>query len=112
MSKHGLFGWLLLIAGSVLWIYGYVAAGSLPLVNWQADGPKWVAEFLPNFGSEIGMALMFAGMVPAYRPVCLLHQPERPDALMAHTHFGHDPIGSSLATLAEFQTHSGRLQRL
>jgi hypothetical protein len=32
------------------------------------DTPKWVAEFLPNIESEIGMALMFAGMVPTYWP--------------------------------------------
>ena len=68
MSKRVLFGWILMIAGSVLWIYGYLVTGHPSLINWQADAPKWIAEFLPNIESEIGMALMLAGMVPTYWP--------------------------------------------
>jgi hypothetical protein len=68
MSKRVLFGWTLMLAGTVLWLYGYFFSGHPSLINWQADAPKWIAEFLPNIETEIGMILMFAGMVPAYWP--------------------------------------------
>jgi hypothetical protein len=68
MSKRVLFGWVLMLAGSALWVYGYFVTGHPALINWQTDAPKWVAEFLPNIESEIGMVLMFAGMVPTYWP--------------------------------------------
>lgn len=69
MSKRVLFGWVLMTAGSALWIYGYFFTGHPSLINWRADVPKWIAEFLPNLESEIGMALMFVGMVPTYWPM-------------------------------------------
>jgi hypothetical protein len=68
MNKRVVFGWILMTAGSVLWIYGYFITGHPPLINWQADAPKWIAELLPNIESEIGMTLMFAGMIPTYWP--------------------------------------------
>jgi hypothetical protein len=42
--------------------------GNPSLGDWSAITPRWVADFLPNIESEIGMALVFAGMVPIYWP--------------------------------------------
>jgi hypothetical protein len=55
-------------AGTVLWCYGYFTVGHPPIIDWRAISPWWIAEFLPNVESEIGMVLMFAGMVPIYWP--------------------------------------------
>jgi len=61
-------GWIASLAGSALWIYGYVATGTPAFLNWGAFTPWWIADFLPNSESEIGMVLAFAGMIPIYWP--------------------------------------------
>jgi len=52
----------------VLWLYGYFATGNPSLIDWQANTPWWIADFLPNIESEIGMVLVCVGMVPIYWP--------------------------------------------
>ena len=56
------------LLGTALWVYGYFAHGNPSLIDWQANTPRWIAEFLPNIESEIGMALALIGMVPIYWP--------------------------------------------
>lgn len=66
MTKTRLVGWFISLAGSGLWSYGYLVTGNPPLFDWHDNAPSWIASFLPNIESEIGMALAFAGMVPMY----------------------------------------------
>lgn len=68
MSKLIIAGWAVSLAGTALWIYGFFATGTPSLVNWAGIAPEWIAEFLPNMESEIGMVLAFAGMFPLYWP--------------------------------------------
>jgi hypothetical protein len=68
VSKAAIIGWIISLAGTILWIYGYFATGNRSLIDWHANTPWWIADFLPNIESEIGMALVCAGMVPIYWP--------------------------------------------
>ena len=68
LSKPAIAGWILLIVGTILWIYGYFVTGHPALIDWQARTPWWIADTLPNLESEIGMALVWASMVPMYWP--------------------------------------------
>jgi hypothetical protein len=68
MSKVVIVGWLIEFAGTTLWLYGYFVTGNPPLFDWHTYTPWWIADYLPNIESEIGMALVFAGMVPLYWP--------------------------------------------
>jgi hypothetical protein len=68
MSKVVIIGWVISFSGMALWIYGYVATGNPSIVDWHARTPWWIADFLPNIESEIGMVLLCAGMVPIYWP--------------------------------------------
>jgi hypothetical protein len=68
MISPSALGWILQIAGSILWAYGYFVHGSLPFVDWSSISPSWIAEWLPNWQSEIGCGLALVGMVPLYWP--------------------------------------------
>jgi len=68
MGKAVIIGWIIELAGAALWIYGYFATGYPSLIDWHAYTPWWIADYLPNIESEIGMALVFAGMIPLYWP--------------------------------------------
>jgi hypothetical protein len=37
-------------------------------MNWHDKTPWWIADWLPNVESEVGMVLVFAGLVPIYWP--------------------------------------------
>ena len=68
MTKTVIAGWTIMLAGMALWLYGYFATGNPSLIDWKASMPWWIADFLPNIESEIGMVLTVAGMVPIYWP--------------------------------------------
>jgi len=68
VTKRVVIGWAISLAGTALWIFGYFVTGHPSIVNWHAVTPWWIADFLPNIESEIGMVVMFAGMVPIYWP--------------------------------------------
>lgn len=68
MGKLVIIGWIIEWAGVVLWLYGYFATGNPPLIDWHAHTPWWIADYLPNIESEIGMTLIFVGMIPIYWP--------------------------------------------
>ena len=68
MSRSAVIGWAISSVGMALWLYGYFVTGHPPLIAWRANTPWWIAEFLPNLESEIGMVLTFGGMIPIYWP--------------------------------------------
>jgi hypothetical protein len=68
LRKAVIAGWIIEVVGIVLWTYGYFVIGSPPVVDWPTHAPRWIADFLPNLESEIGMMLVLVGMVPIYLP--------------------------------------------
>jgi hypothetical protein len=68
MKKLAVAGWIMSLAGTALWAYGYFSTGTPPFFNWDAVSPWWIAEWLPNSESEIGSLLTFVGMIPIYWP--------------------------------------------
>jgi hypothetical protein len=61
-------GWIICLAGTALYVYGYFVTGHASFIDWQANTPRWIAEFLPNGEAETGMVLMFASMALIYWP--------------------------------------------
>ena len=68
LNKPTILGWIFSIVGMALWLYGYFVTGNTSLIDWHANTPWWIADFLPNIESEIGMALVCVGSVLAYWP--------------------------------------------
>ena len=68
MNKRVIIGWIISLAGTALWLYGYYTTGNPSLIDWHANSPWWIADFLPSIESEIGMALVFAGTALIYWP--------------------------------------------
>jgi hypothetical protein len=68
MNRATVIGWIIQLAGTALWLVGYLTTGNPPLVDWQASAPWWIAHALPNIQSEIGMVLAIAGMALIYWP--------------------------------------------
>jgi len=68
VSKTVILGWIVELTGTALWLYGYFSAGHPSVFDWHATAPWWIADFLPNIESEIGMALVLAAMIPIYWP--------------------------------------------
>jgi hypothetical protein len=68
MTKLVIFGWIMELMGTALWLFGYFAIGHRSIIDWHASAPWWIADYLPNVESEIGMALILVGMVPIYWP--------------------------------------------
>jgi hypothetical protein len=59
-------GWAIYAAGLVIWLFGYLSAGHAPVFDWKMGAPWWMSSFVPNFEAELGLALMFASMIPIY----------------------------------------------
>jgi hypothetical protein len=68
VSKGAVVGWIVLFAGTAIWIYGYFVTGNPSLINWHAHTPWWIADYLPNIESEVGMVLVCAGSALTYWP--------------------------------------------
>jgi len=68
LNKPAILGWIASVVGMALWLYGYFVTGNPSLIDWHANTPWWIADFLPNIESEIGMALVCVGSVLAYWP--------------------------------------------
>jgi hypothetical protein len=58
------FGWAIYAAGFAIWLFGYLSAGHTPVFDWNAATPWWISSFVPNLEAELGLALMFASMIP------------------------------------------------
>ena len=59
-------GWAIYAAGFVIWLFGYLSAGHASIFHWEVATPWWISSFVPNFEAELGLALMFACMIPIY----------------------------------------------
>ena len=59
-------GWAIYAAGFAIWLFGYLSAGDAPAFDWVAATPSWISSFVPNLEAELGLALMFASMIPIY----------------------------------------------
>jgi hypothetical protein len=68
MTKRQIAGHFISAGGTGLWLYGYFVTGNPSLIAWQAHFPEWIAKFLPNLQSEIGMGLTVIAMIPMYWP--------------------------------------------
>jgi hypothetical protein len=68
VKKSLIVGYIVLLVGMAIWLYGYFVPGNPSLIDWRAHTPWWIAEFLPNIESEIGMVLMYVSMVALYWP--------------------------------------------
>ena len=60
------FGWAIYTAGFVIWLFGYLSAGHASIFHWDIATPWWISSFVPNLEAELGLALMFASMIPIY----------------------------------------------
>ena len=68
MNRVVILGWIIFLSGSAIWLYGYCVTGHPSIINWHARTPWWIADFMPNLESELGMLLCIVGMVPMYWP--------------------------------------------
>ena len=66
MTKTAIIGWIISIAGMALWLYGYLVPGHPSLVDWGANLPRLISDFLPNIEAELGLILMVVAMFPLY----------------------------------------------
>jgi hypothetical protein len=62
MPNAKIIGWAIYAAGFVVWLFGYLSAGHVSVIDW----PWWISNFVPNLEAEVGLALMFASMIPIY----------------------------------------------
>ena len=47
-------------------VFGYLSAGHASAFDWDVATPSWISSFVPNLEAELGLALMFASMIPIY----------------------------------------------
>jgi hypothetical protein len=59
-------GWAIYAAGFVIWLFGYVSTGHGVAFDWEGATPRWISNFVPNLEAELGLALMFASIIPIY----------------------------------------------
>jgi hypothetical protein len=60
------FGWAIYAAGFAIWLFGYLSTGHAAIFDWDAATPWWISSFVPNLEAELGLAVMFASMIPIY----------------------------------------------
>jgi hypothetical protein len=60
------FGWTIYAAGFAIWLFGYLSTGHAAIFDWDAATPWWISSFVPNLEAELGLAVMFASMIPIY----------------------------------------------
>jgi hypothetical protein len=66
MDKLKGIGCAIYIAGFVIWIFGYLRTGHARVFDWDVFTPWWISSFVPDREAKLGLALMFASMVPIY----------------------------------------------
>jgi len=52
--------------GFVIWLFSYMSTGHAAAFDWEEATPRWISSFVPNLEAELGLALMFASMIPIY----------------------------------------------
>jgi hypothetical protein len=60
--------WVAMIVGMALWGYGLFITGHPALIDWTSNTPWWIADYLPNMESELGLVLCFLGSLAPYWP--------------------------------------------
>jgi hypothetical protein len=60
------FGWAIYAAGFAIWLFGCLSTGHAAAFDWAVATPSWISSFVPNLEAEVGLALMFASMIPIY----------------------------------------------
>ena len=60
--------WAAMIVGTALWGYGLFITGHPPLIDWTANTPWWIANYLPNMELELGLVLVCIGSLAPYWP--------------------------------------------
>ncbi len=68
MTKPMIIGWIATLVGTAVWVYGYFVTGHPSLIDWHRYTPWWIADYLPNIESEIGLAVVCLGTVIMYWP--------------------------------------------
>ena len=68
VGKSVVIGWIITLVGTAVWLYGYFAIGHSPFFDWHTHTPWWIADYLPNIESEVGMTLVCAGTALTYWP--------------------------------------------
>jgi hypothetical protein len=68
MRKSAIIAQIVSWIGAAIWLFGYFVTGHQSLIDWQAYTPSWIAEFLPNVESEIGMVACLSGTIAVYWP--------------------------------------------
>jgi hypothetical protein len=66
MAKAKRIGWAIYVVGFVIWLFGYLSPGHAAAFDWEGATPLWISSFVPNLEAELGLALMFASMIPIY----------------------------------------------
>ena len=66
MANAKSIGWTIYAAGFVIWLFGCVTVGHASVFDWDVATPSWISSFVPNLEAEVGLALMFASMIPIY----------------------------------------------
>ena len=66
MTKAKSIGWAIYVAGFVIWLFGCVTVCHASVFDWDVAAPSWISSFVPNLEAEVGLALMFASMIPIY----------------------------------------------
>ena len=100
-------GWTIYAAGFVIWLFGYVTVGHASVFDWDVTTPSWISSFVPNLEAQVGLALMFASMIPIYWRAGrkrnrggLIKRPKLPWArLFAFAELGSELINFSALTI-------------
>ena len=66
MANAKRIGGAIYAVGLVIWLFGYLSAGHASIFHWDVATPWWISSFVPNLEAELGLALMFASMIPIY----------------------------------------------
>ena len=66
MAKAKSIGWVIYVAGFVIWLFGYSSTGHAAALDWDAAAPSWISSFVPNLEAEVGLALMLASIIAIY----------------------------------------------
>ena len=82
--------WAAMIVGMALWGYGLFVTGHPPLIDWKSNAPWWIADYLPNMESEIGVVLACLGSLAPYWPRQRQGPPPPPGKKMDATQDGSD----------------------
>ena len=82
--------WAAMIVGMALWGYGLFVTGTAPLIDWKSNAPWWIADYLPNMESELGLVLVCLGSLAPYWPRKCQGPPPPPGKRIDAAHDGSD----------------------